>query len=202
MTTISRRYLGGLALLLALALVPTVLHTYIGFTTSDGKTSRTVPVRLKGDLWTDTGRNADWVHDNFASDDFIERRFERVTLFVARSYDPKSLYHHPELGLAYGRTFDPVVVSTVPSAAGPIPLHVLKGEDQLAVYALLYDGRFIADPVRFQLANAFAMLVSPRRQMTLFFAHGDAAAEPLRSAVARSVLAAAESFVQDPAAAP
>jgi hypothetical protein len=191
---VSRRYLGGLAALLALALIPTVLHTYVGVRIADGKKSRDVPADLLGNPWAETARNPAWVHDNFASDDFIERRFLDVTLFVGRSYDPKSLYHHPELGLAYGQAFEPVTISTVATAAGPIPLHVLTGEHQLAVYALLYDGVFIADPVRFQLANALKMLIAPRRQMTLFFAHGAPASAPLDSLAARAVVAAAEGF--------
>ena len=190
----SRRYLEVLAALLALALIPTVLHTYVGVRIADGKSSRDVPSDLLGHRWADTTRNPAWVHDNFASDDFIERRLLDVTLFVARSYDPKSLYHHPELGLAYGQTFEPVTISTVASAAGPMPLHVLSGERQLAVYALLYDGVFIANPVRFQLAHAFRMLIAPRHQMTLFFAHGGPAAAPLDSLAGRAVVAAAQDF--------
>ena len=197
---VSRRYLGGLAALLALALIPTVLHTYVDVSIADGKSSRDVPAVLLGNTWADTGRNPAWVHDNFASDDFIERRYQDVTLFVGRSYDPKSLYHHPELGLAYGQTFEPMAISTAASAAGPIPLHVLSGERQLAVYALLYDGAFVADPVRFQLTHAFRMLIAPRRQMTLFFAHGAPAGAPLDSLVGRAVIAAAEQFVGRPEA--
>ena len=197
---VSRRYLIPVAALLALALIPTVLHTYVDVSATDGKSSRDVPADLLGNIWTDTGRNPAWVRDNFACDDFVERRFQDVTLFVGRSYDPKSLYHHPELGLAYGQTFDPVTISTVASGAGPIPLHVLSGDRQLAVYALLYNGAFIADPVRFQLTNAFRMLVAPRRQMTLFFAHGGPAVEPRQSLIARAVVAAAEQFVGRPEA--
>jgi len=193
---VSHRYLGVIVLLLGFALIPTVLHTYVGLSASDGKTSADVPARLSGLTWADTGRSRTWVHENLASDDFIERRVQDVTLFVGRSYDPKSLYHHPELGLAYGHAFEPMTLSTVPSAVGPVPLHVLLGERQLAVYALLYDHTFIANPVRFQLSQAFALLFAPRQQMTLFFAHGDPTPSPLDSLVARAVLSAAESFVR------
>ena len=193
---ISGRYLPAVAALLALAIVPTVVHTYLGVTVSDGKSSQSVATRLDGVEGIDTNRNAGWVADNFGTADFIERRYgDGVTLFVARGYDAKRLYHHPELGLAWGRRFDSASVLQVPAASAQVPLHILSGDNDFAAYALLYDGRFIESPMSFQVTHAVQALVGPQRQMTLFFARGGATQHPENSAVVRIVVEAIETFV-------
>ena len=182
--------------MLALALVPTIVHSYVGFRAFDGKRSRDVASQLAGLQGVDTGRRAAWVIDNFATDDFIERRYgAEVTLFVARSYDPKRLYHHPELGVAYGRRFDSTSVVLEAAGSRSVPLHVLSGEDELACYALLYDDQFVESPLRFEAGHILTTLASPRRQMTLFFARGPVTSKPLNSPAVRVLLAAIDSFL-------
>jgi len=193
---IASRYLPATAVMLALALVPTIVHSYVGFTAFDGKRSRDVASQLAGLQGVDTGRRAVWVIDNFGTDDFIERRYGAdVTLFVARSYDPKRLYHHPELGVAYGRRFDSTSVVQEAAGSRSVPLHVLSGEDELACYALLYDDRFVESPLRFEAGHIFTTLASPRRQMTLFFARGPVTSKPMNSPAVRVLLAAIDSFL-------
>jgi hypothetical protein len=168
----------------------------VGFTASDGKRSGIVASQLAGLQGVDTGRRAQWVIDNFGTDDFIERRYGAdVTLFVARSYDPKRLYHHPELGVAYGQRFDSASVVQAPAGSRSVPVHVLSGEDGLACYAMLYDGEFVASPVRFEAGHIFSALVGPRRQMTLFFARGRVTPRPMDSSAVRVLLAAIDSFL-------
>jgi hypothetical protein len=201
---ISTRYAPAVAVLVGLALFPTVLHTYVGYTASDGKTSQQVPQQLGGIDGIDTRRDAHWVRQYYHTDDFVERRYATaVTLFVARGFDAKALYHHPELGLAHGVPFSSYEVVDVPSDSGAIALHVLKGPDDYACYALLYGDRFVAAPLRFEVRRAVNMLFSPARAMTLFFGQGPASVETRGSAVTRTVVAAVESFRQPaPKAAP
>ncbi len=196
---IATRYLPATAVMLALTLVPTVVHTYVGLSASDGKTSAIVALRLNGVNEVETGRHVEWVRESFGTDDFIERRYgPDVTLFVARSYDPKRLYHHPELAVAYGRRFDSASVIRLSTPVGVIPMHVLSGEDELACYALLYDGRFVESPLRFEMSHALGTLIGPRKQMTLFFAHGRASATPADSEIARILVGAIQSFLTQP----
>jgi hypothetical protein len=115
-------------------------------------------------------------------------------LFVARGFDTKALYHHPELGLAYGRTFTSNDVIEAKAASGPIVLHVLGGADAFACYALLYGDEFLDQPLRFEMRRAVALLFGPRREMTLFFAHGPATTHVRESPVTRTVVAAIDSF--------
>lgn len=174
---ISPRYAGFVAGVLALALVPTVIHSYRSATVSDGLTTAAVPQVLDGSGSSATARRAAWVENNFASTDWIERVYRvgraDVTVFVGRSYDAKRLYHHPELALLRGSVTTPAGVGR--AAARPdVPLHLLKtargGGEGIAVYALLYDGRFIEDPIRFQLRTSVELLFTGRKPLTLFMA--------------------------------
>lgn len=197
---ISARYAPAVIVLTGLALVPTVLHSYIGFTASDGKTSQQVPRQLDGVDGIDTSRDPDWVRQYYHTDDYIERRYSGVTLFVARGLDAKALYHHPELGLAYGRTFSSSEVVDAPSGSETVTLHVLRGPDDFACYAVLYGDSFVAAPLRFEARRAVSMLFRPARPLTLFFGQGPASRQTGESAVTRIVLAAVRSFREQPAA--
>jgi hypothetical protein len=197
---ISPRYLPAVAILVAVTLVPTVVHSYIGYQADDGRTSDAVATRLDGIDGIDTHRNPEWVRDTFQTGDFVERRYgPDVTLSVARAYDAKRLYHHPELGLAYARVFDSTMVVRASSSVGPVPVHVLLGDSDMAAYALLYEGEFVTSPARFEISHALKMLVGPARPMTLFFARGSRSATPETSPVMRILVAGIESFLASPA---
>lgn len=199
---ISTKYLSAIAGLVAIALVPTVIHSYVRLTASDGRVTSAVASNLNGVVGTDTKRSPTWVQENFGADDFIERRYSDTTLFVARSYDLKSLYHHPELGAAYGRSYDTHRVQQVSTPDGPVAMHVLTGTGGVACYVLLYDRQYVEDPLLFHAKQALVMLFSPRRPMTLFFARGGTrSAVPEDSPVARLVLAALRSFLAQSATA-
>jgi hypothetical protein len=174
---ISTRYAAATALAIALALVPTVIHSYLGLTVDDGVVVQAVPETIEGMPSRPTERRADWVATRFDTADWIERTYrvgaEDVTLFVGRSYDAKRLYHHPELALLRGTTTMPAGVARVKSAPH-IPLHVVKTSRQtrtgVSVYALLADGEFIENPIAYQLRTSARLLVGGRRPMTLIMA--------------------------------
>lgn len=193
---ISTRFATPVIAVLGITLVPVVIHTYVGMTASDGKTATDVSVMLDGRHGVDTNRRAGWVREQYDATDFIERRYGAdVTLFVARGYDVKKLYHHPELGVGRGKGFEPAGVTHVPAKSGSIPIHMLTANNGLAGYALLYDGQFIERPYRFHVSQALSLLVKPRQPMTLFFAQGGAAASPVDSPVMRVLLAGIDSFL-------
>lgn len=199
---IAARHLPALAGLLALACVPTVLHSYMVTPVGDGRSVAALPLQLNGLEGRPSGRSPAWVLDAYGTSDFIERQYgPALTLFVARSYDAKSLYHHPELGVAHGESYERAVVVRR-SQRPEIPLFVLQGAgDRLSVYALIYSGEFIEHPIRFQLRNAFALLVRPRALMTLFFVRakpGHASPAATTSQAEALLLAAVDSFVAQP----
>jgi Protein of unknown function (DUF3485) len=200
---ISGRHAAAVAVLLALALIPTAIHSYWGVVVHDGRRASQVPANLEGMPSTPTARKAPWVMNNFQSDDWIERTYragsDDVVLFVGRSYDAKRLYHHPELALLRGYETAPAG-TTYAERRPDIPLHLVTtergGERGVAVYALLYDGTFIANPVAFQLKSSAELLVGGRKPMTLFMASDlvGARARATESPAARVLLAAIAAF--------
>ena len=182
---LSARFSPVLCVLFALALVPTLIHSYSGAVARDQRTTAAIATTLGGYRGVASRRDAQWGKRRFDSDDWIERDYSNslannVKLTVVRTYDPKSVYHHPELAIAYGTSFESQ--STIRLPAYPdIPIHVLRpeqGEDAWAVYALLYDDRFVEDPIRFQLRTAGELLFSRRKAMTIFFALDDSVLVP------------------------
>lgn len=174
---ISSRYAAATAFVVALALVPTVIHSYLGLTVDDGVVVRAIPETVDGMSSRPTDRRAEWVASRFDTADWIERTYragaEEVTVFAGRSFDAKRLYHHPELALLRGNTTTPAGIARVQSAPH-VPLHVITtsraGKTGIAVYALLAEGAFVENPIAYQLRTSARLLVSGRRPMTLIMA--------------------------------
>ena len=169
---ISRKYLPHLVALLAVALIPTLIHQYLGLEEDDGLQANAIPKRLAGYSAQSTERRRAWGEAVFGSHDWFERNYEldgrTLRLFVGRGYDQKRLYHHPEIGLSRGIDLEP---ETIVSLDGGTRVHLLREKDGegAVAYVLLYDGRSIVDPVANQIRNAFWQLFQPRRPMTLFY---------------------------------
>ena len=171
---ISPRYAPALAVLLAIALIPTVIHVYAGLEEDDGQATGQVPTELAGFSSHPTDRRKAWGRATFDSYDWFERSYEkgriRVRLFVGRSFNQKRLYHHPEIALSRGADLEEERIVTLPGEA-QMPVHLLpyRSGDGVAAYVLVYGGRFVADPVANQLGDAIRQLFNPRRPMTLFY---------------------------------
>ncbi len=197
-----------MSIILAIALVPTVIHSYLGAKTDDGRITSAIGATLAGLTSKPTERRGAWVKDIYDSEDWIERRYlgpngEDVLLFVARSYDLKRLYHHPELGVLRGNDF----TRPQPAKLAGAPVHVLQSQSGsgVALYGLLYERRFIENPISFQLKSSWWLLFSPRKPMTLFLAydrHSQSTAPLDRSAAARVLTAAIKSFLSQTSNAP
>ena len=195
---LSRRFALPIAILLGLVLVPTITHSYLGATVDDGKVTEAVDSTLAGLTSRSTDRNAGWVKRTFDSDDWIERRYtgpngSSVLLFVARSYDLKRLYHHPELAVLYGNDFDDGGIANLPNHP-EVWVRQLKRRagagERPAAYALLYDGEFVDNPIALQLRTSFELMVQPRKPMTLFMVLDEHARSgaPFESSQAAAVL--------------
>jgi hypothetical protein len=202
---INSRFAPAVCVLVALALVPTIIHSYAGAVVDDGLRASALPERLAGLDSRVSDRSENWGQRRFESDDWVERVYtvegREVTLTVVRSFDLKALYHHPELAVAYGSSFDRHRVEVF-DRRPTIPVHVLDNSlnaAPLALYALHYGDRFIAEPIRFQIRTAGELLFSGRRAMTLFFTQsevrfrtGDLSGQP----VASILMAAIDEFLK------
>ncbi len=169
------RYSTAVIILLIVALVPTIIHSYMDAKTNDGKSVKSIPATLQNYSSKPSKRNSQWGHDIFKSNNWFERDYydmydSKVRLFVARSYDHKRLYHHPELALSYGQSFNKKKVITLPEQPN-IPINILISEDQskLIAYTLLYDDKIIKNPITHQLRDSIRLLVSAKKPMTLFY---------------------------------
>jgi hypothetical protein len=195
--------------LLGLALVPTFIHSYAGIIVADGRATGDIPTSLAGFTSSPSTRNAGWGKRRFDSDDWTERRFlagsDEVLLTVIRSYDLKTLYHHPELAVAYGTGFVGEQVERLVQNPD-VPIHVLQpapGVRALAMYVLHYDERFVENPITFQIRTAGELLFSGRKPMTLFFLHDldvPEGASPDTLPSTRLLFSAIDRFVTGPAA--
>jgi hypothetical protein len=174
---ISLRYAPALCGLLALALVPTIIHSYSSDSESDGRSTSSIPLTLAGYAAVPSARNATWGKRRFDSNDWTERIYatgsgQQVRLTVIRSYDAKALYHHPELAVTYHEaSFAGEAIWRFPQRPD-IPVHVLKpapGVAAGAMYILTYDKRFVDNPIPFQIRTAGELLFSRKKPMTLFF---------------------------------
>lgn len=172
---LSSRHAPAICVALLVALVPTIIHSYAGVVVDDGRTTSAIPTTLSTYDSVPTRRSVDWGDRHFESKDWFEREYsstgDRLILTVVRSFDLKALYHHPENAVSYHAVkFDRATTQSA-DARPDIPVHVLTNRAGSAVglYALHYDDRFIADPIRFQLRTATELLFSGRKPMTLFF---------------------------------
>jgi len=172
---ISTRYSTAVALLLLLALIPTIIHTYINNSDNDGKSVKNISTMLGAFTSTPSKRNAQWGKSVFNSEDWFERIYqnkkqEKVRLFIARSFDLKALYHHPELALSYAQNLSKKNISALPNQP-EIPVHILKNDNNsiIVAYVLMHNDTFIKDPIKYQLSESFRLLISQKKPMTLFY---------------------------------
>jgi hypothetical protein len=98
------------------------------------------------------------------------------------------LYHHPELALSYAKDLRSDGRIRLPGQP-EIPVNLLRNEmrPNMAAFALLYDGKFIDNPISHQIRDSFKQLISARKPMTLFYVVDDNAPKSIE-------------FIQSPAA--
>lgn len=198
-TAWSARYVTPTLIVLGLALVPTIVNSYVGRRLVETPAlEHALPTTLDGRPSSPTRRKATSIKREFASEDWVERAYATgadhpITVLAVRSYDMKRLYHHPELAVSE-REYQSARRVQVQGPHGPVDVHVLPGmPDSLAAYALIYRGHTIASPYVFQLRVAPELLLTGQRPLTLVFAEdpaGSAADALEQSPVVRAVVAA------------
>lgn len=174
---ISQKYTLPVAVLLAIALIPTVIHNYIGAKTTDDYSTRSLAQNIGALNGAPTDRRAGYGQEVFDSFDWIERWYtaadgKRVRLFIARSYDHKKLYHHPEIAVIRGTDVTSAGAANIGNPHN-IPVHVIHEQDGsgVAAYTLVYDGTLVENPIKHQLVSALTQLFTPQKPMTLIFAY-------------------------------
>lgn len=172
---ISTRYNRPLLIIIMLALIPTIIHSYLDLKTNDNLSTHQISPILGSFVSKPTQRKPEWGEDTFACYDWFERIYtnqqgKSVRFFVGRSYDHKKLYHHPELALSYGK--DLRMVGEIQYSDQPtIAVKLLANETKpvIAAYALLYDKQFVGNAITHQIMSSIMQLITPRKPMTLFY---------------------------------
>lgn len=175
----SARYAIPVVIVLMLALIPTVIHSYLDLKTDDGLSVTKISPVLDNFSSTPTNRQPGWGKETFGSMDWVERTYSNeqgksFRLFVGRSYDHKRLYHHPELALSYAKDLRSEGQIRLPGQP-EIPVNLLRNDTQpnRAAFVLLYDGKFIDNPISHQIRDSLKQLISARKPMTLFYIADD-----------------------------
>lgn len=161
--------------LLLVALIPTVIHNYLGLQAKDDAPVESIPTTFDNFVSKPSTRLDTWGQETFNSHDWIERMYTDengrvVRLFVAKGFDHKRLYHHPELALSYGNNMVNEGIQWLQNEQ-KIPVNVLRNNNKpgLAAYVLWYDGQFIENPIQHQMRDTLKLLINPKKEMTLFY---------------------------------
>lgn len=193
---ISRRYVGALMAVLVLALGATLRGSYFPPTGDWAPlTAQQLPADVAGVRGVEKVRTGGWIAETYGAQSWAERTYavggDEVGVFVVRSFDMKKLYHHPELGVLRGNTFQPGHALTLGDASQTV--HVLQNTTSgaSAVYALVHDGAWIGNPYRLQVSSALTSLWTGRRPLTLVFVYGPVLADGVPTPFAADLLRAA-----------
>lgn len=195
MTLLSNRYALGLTAVLALASIPVVLHSYVGFRRDDcAHPMALVPNAEDGEL----GERSVFLRSTFAASQIRQGVHRPVGARIAlhhatvRSYDPKRLYYRPDHYLAEnrkpeGRDLEILEVEGArlsvfrPRFPRPTPISPVT----LAAYLLVYRGEPVARPIHAQLRSAIQQAITGASPMTLFFAWTEVSPADTEEAEAR-----------------
>jgi hypothetical protein len=176
---IATRYTLPVAVLLSIALVPTIIHSYLNLSIDNSSPAKSISAMFSDLTSTPTRKNPGWGEETFGCTDWFERTYKdkqgnEVRLFVGRGYDHKRLYHHPELALSHAVDLRSTGLIKL-LGEHVIPVNVLHHTTQskIAGYALFYDGHFIDDPIAHQVKNSLSLLVNAKKPMTLFYVSED-----------------------------
>lgn len=204
---IATRYTLPVIALFLVALIPTVIHNYLGLTAEDNFSVNSIPTTLDSFTSKPSNRLAIWGKETFDCYDWMERMYtdkdgQVIRLFVGKSFDHKRLFHHPELALSYGKNMRKDGIQPL-TEDGKIPVNVLRSPDnpELAAYVLWYDGQFIENPIQHQIKDTLKLLVSPKKPMTLFYVSDSYSDQDLpfqKTKSAQLLIKAIESAIKTP----
>ncbi|MCP4007608.1 MAG: hypothetical protein GY725_25790 [bacterium] len=183
MNSISARYAPHIAVMLAVVLIPVVIHDYVGWRRDDCAN----PGVLIPDSYAERQpeKRQSFMKSAFAADQWREGRVHGdrgetpLSYSIIRSWNAKRVYYRPAHRIAPARKPSGEHLKWVEHKGERIPIHVgdfgkrtLGGVRSLSVYALLYDSQPVANPYWTQLLAAPSMLIRGSQPMTLLIVSG------------------------------
>jgi hypothetical protein len=183
MTRLSSRYVPHIVVILVLAGIPTLLHSWGRFEVEDcANPAALLVVPQAGARRSEGWANARWLERASPTRQWVEGRIPiegtalSLETVIVRSYDPKILYHQPELALVRQARSEHANVEWFEHAGERLPIHWPEYDSEpaavVAAYVLVYRGRPVANPYLAQLLAAPLQVVTGRSPMTLLFVRG------------------------------
>lgn len=194
----STRYVPHIVALLVLAGIPTLLHSLGRFDVDDCASPGVLlapPDRAHAQLLSANERrrfDSFWGEGNWSAGHLPDaERGGRLHYVIARSYDPKAVYHWPEARvIAEGRP-NSRSLEEVESRGERIPVHRAYYErdsaaspETVVAYLLVYHSEAVANPYLAQILSGPQQVLTGRRPMWLFIVYG--AVEPSEHADAET----------------
>lgn len=165
MTPLSTRYAVPLLVLLALALVPVMFHSY--------RTSH----------YEDCANPGALLEPREGTIELEGSRVLQLHFRIYRSFEPKYLYMRPAANLAERFRTDGRKLKWIDAGDEKLPVYMLYEHSgraiRLAAYTFVYNSRPVAHPFVAQLTSSLTQLFEGTRPLTLFLISGRASRDRL-----------------------
>jgi len=177
---LSRRYLPHISIALLLTLIPVAVHSYVKLKDDDCVRPSELfsACDFEGDRES-TGRrlkgmfgDVDWCGGTLPGRD----GGPALDYWILRSYDPKKVYHLPEIGFVRGAAPSARGTEWLQVGSEKVPVHrsyyPRTDVDVFVAYMLIYDSEPIGNPYIAQLLSFPRQLIRGTAPMNLFFVSG------------------------------
>ena len=177
---LSNRYLRWIAAALLVALIPVIPHSYLKLKSNDCVSVQELCALCPGRMESESvGRRlagqfgeVEWCAGTLPA----EGNFPTLDCWILRSYDPKKLYHLPEIGLMRGAAPGRRLTQFLTWENRKVPLHRAfypAGDgDVYVAYMLIYNSKPVDNPYITQILSFPKQLVTGVEPMNLFFVSG------------------------------
>jgi hypothetical protein len=197
---LSTRYVPHILVLVVIAAIPTLLHSLGRFDVEDCASPTALlppPAPDRAPLGSAVERqrfDRSWGEGNWSTGTLPGGPVGGLSYVIARSFDPKAVYHWPESRVVSEvRPFERGL-EEVESQGVRIPVHRAYYEPEgvpprgfvVVAYLLVYHSRPVANPYLEQILSAPRQVVTGRRPMWLFLVHGRVGVPQRREAEARA----------------
>lgn len=199
MIELSTRYVPHIVALVVIATIPTLLHSLGRFDVDDCAAPELLlapPARDRAPFLTTGERrrfDSFWGAGNWSAGTLpAAASGGRLSYLIARSFDPKAVYHWPEARVISVRP-GKRGLEEVESQGVRLPVHRAYYEPDgrsadvaLAAYLLIYDSRPVVNPYLAQILSGPRQVVTGRHPMWLFIVYGTVGEPERRDAEQRA----------------
>jgi hypothetical protein len=183
---VSARYIPHIAALALVAAVPTVLHSLGRFDVQDCAAPEAILAPPGPEVSPSDRKRFDrnWGAGNWTAGSLPGGEDgeggQRLEYVIARSFDPKAVYHWPESRVVWDVRPEQRGVERIEADGVRLPVHRAyyeavdgsRRETLVVAYLLVYHARPVGNPYLAQILSGPQQVVSGRRPMWLYLVHG------------------------------